>query len=24
VRDFQKEIHKWNSSLPMWQRSPKE
>ncbi len=24
VRDFQKEIHKWNPSLPMWQRSPKE
>ena len=24
VRDFQKEIHKWNSGLPMWQRSPKE
>ncbi len=24
VRDFKKEIHKWNSSLPMWQRSPKE
>jgi hypothetical protein len=24
VRDFQKEIHKWNSGLPMWRRSPKE
>ena len=24
VRDFQKEIHKWNPGLPMWQRSPKE
>ena len=24
VRDFKKEIHKWNSSVPMWQRSPKE
>jgi hypothetical protein len=24
VRDFQKEIHKWNSGLPIWQRSPKE
>lgn len=24
VRDFQKEVHTWNPTLPMWRRSPKE
>jgi len=24
VRDFQKEVHSWNPTLPMWRRSPKE
>jgi len=24
VRDFEKEVHTWNPTLPMWQRSPKE
>ena len=23
-RNFQKDVHSWNPSLPMWQRSPKE
>ena len=23
-RDFQKEVHSWNPSVPMWRRSPKE
>lgn len=23
-RDFQREVHCWNPSLPMWRRSPKE
>jgi hypothetical protein len=23
-RDFQKDVHTWNPSLPMWRRSPKE
>ncbi len=23
-RDFQKEVHTWNPTLPMWRRSPKE
>jgi len=24
IRDFEKEVHTWNPTLPMWQRSPKE
>jgi uncharacterized protein YfbU (UPF0304 family) len=24
VRNFEKEVHEWNPTLPMWQRSPKE
>ena len=24
ARDFQKEVHSWNPTLPMWRRSPKE
>lgn len=24
ARDFQKEVHTWNPTLPMWRRSPKE
>ena len=24
VRDFEKEVHSWNPTLPMWRRSPKE
>ncbi len=24
VRDFHKEVHTWNPTLPMWRRSPKE
>jgi len=24
VRDFQKEVRRWNPCLPMWRRSPKE
>ena len=24
VRDFEKDVHSWNPTLPMWQRSPKE
>ena len=24
VRDFQKEVHSWNPTLPIWRRSPKE
>jgi hypothetical protein len=24
VRDFQKEVHTWNPTLPIWRRSPKE
>ena len=24
VRDFQKDVHNWNPTLPMWQRSSKE
>ncbi len=24
ARDFQKDVHNWNPTLPMWQRSPKE
>ena len=24
VRDFQKEVHTWNQTLPIWRRSPKE
>ena len=24
VRNFEKEVHTWNPTLPMWQRSPKE
>ena len=24
ARDFQKEVHGWNPTLPMWRRSPKE
>ena len=23
-RDFQKDVHGWNPSVPMWRRSPKE
>jgi len=23
-RDFQKDVHNWNPSVPMWRRSPKE
>lgn len=23
-RDFQKDVHSWNPSVPMWKRSPKE
>jgi len=23
-RDFQKDVHTWNPTLPMWTRSPKE
>jgi hypothetical protein len=23
-RDFQKDVHSWNPSVPMWRRSPKE
>jgi len=23
-RDFQRDVHNWNPSVPMWQRSPKE
>ncbi len=24
ARDFQKEVHTWNPTLPLWRRSPKE
>ena len=24
ARDFQKDVHKWNPCVPMWNRSPKE
>lgn len=24
VRNFEKEVHEWNPTLPMWRRSPKE
>jgi hypothetical protein len=24
ARDFQKDVHSWNPSVPMWRRSPKE
>ena len=24
VRSFEKEVHSWNPTLPMWQRSSKE
>lgn len=24
TRDFQKEVHSWNPTLPIWRRSPKE
>ena len=24
ARNFEKEVHTWNPTLPMWQRSPKE
>jgi hypothetical protein len=24
VRNFQKDVHNWNPTVPMWQRSPKE
>jgi hypothetical protein len=24
ARDFQKEVHTWNPTLPIWRRSPKE
>jgi hypothetical protein len=24
VLDFQKEVHTWNQTLPIWRRSPKE
>jgi hypothetical protein len=23
-RDFQRDVHTWNPTLPMWRRSPKE
>lgn len=23
-RDFHKEVHQWNPTLPIWRRSPKE
>ncbi len=23
-RDFEREVHSWNTDLPMWRRSPKE
>ena len=23
-RDFQRDVHKWDTRVPMWQRSPKE
>ena len=23
-RDFQKDVHKWDTRVPMWKRSPKE
>ena len=23
-RDFQREVHSWNTDVPMWRRSPKE
>jgi hypothetical protein len=24
VRNFEREVHTWNPTLPMWRRSPKE
>jgi hypothetical protein len=24
IRDFHKEVHQWNPTLPIWRRSPKE
>lgn len=24
ARNFEKEVHTWNPTLPMWRRSPKE
>jgi hypothetical protein len=24
ARNFQKDVHSWNPTLPMWRRSPKE
>lgn len=24
ARDFQKQVHSWNPSVPMWRRSPKD
>ncbi|MFI5113565.1 MAG: hypothetical protein ACHP7J_00370 [Terriglobales bacterium] len=24
VRNFEKEVHTWNPTLPIWRRSPKE
>lgn len=24
ARNFEREVHTWNPTLPMWQRSPKE
>jgi hypothetical protein len=24
TRNFEKEVHTWNPTLPMWRRSPKE
>jgi hypothetical protein len=24
ARDFEKEVHSWNPTLPIWRRSPKE
>ena len=24
VRNFNKDVHNWNPTVPMWQRSPKE